>query len=131
MSFYSIEVNYPLDGLTVGKKEETMTRIEKEIKQIANETNGEFSAFDTDVTFGGSGPELLGVNYNWEFTNYTNLIDFMERLPSEYKVLWIIKCVDTDQRYTIYSVKITPEIKKFTPEDTDVYRSIIKRLKHN
>ncbi len=39
------------------------TDVDKEIRQIAKETNGDFFAFD--IAFSTSGSEAIGVNYNW------------------------------------------------------------------
>ncbi len=126
---YSIEINYPLEGLSENEKENKKTDVDKEIRQIAKETNGDFFAFDIDIAFSTSGSEAIGVNYNWIYKNIDDIKKLINKLPLSYKILWIFKNKKKNIDYTIYNTRLPPDIKKFNNDELDIYKMIINRIK--
>ncbi len=129
MSFYSIEVNYPFNGLSNNQIEDIVDQIKQEINSIAKSTHGKFSAYDTDIIMSQSGPKLGGINYNWEFKNVEDLTNFLSKLPSSYKILWVLKYNNDQIDYTVFNYNKTPDVKRFNQDDNDLYRKIINRIK--
>lgn len=129
MSYYSVEINYSLDGLSENEKNIKADKVGIEINQIAKETNGEFFAFDSDFGFSSSGMELLGVNYNWQYKDTKDIIKLLNELPQTYKIKWIYRYEKKMIDCVIYSDNTKSEIKKFTQSDTDLYRELLARIK--
>ena len=69
MSYYSIEINYSLNNLSMIDKHLKIEKSTTEIRQIAKETNGIFCAFDFDIALTHDGPNSIGGNYNWKYKN--------------------------------------------------------------
>ncbi len=126
---YSIEINYPLEGLSKNEKANKKTDVDKEIRQIAKETNGDFFAFDVDITFSSTGSEEIGVNYNWIYKNIDDIKNLINKLPVSYKILWIFKNKKKNIDYTIYNFRLPPDIKQFNKNELDIYKMIINRIK--
>jgi hypothetical protein len=131
MTSYSIEINYPFEGLTQSQIDSISNQVDIEIRKLAKETNGEFTAFDSDIGFGSSGMEVLGVNYNWAFTNPEDLKQIISKLPFGYKILWVFRHHDKDISCVIFSTRRGPETSKFDQIDKEIYRQILNKLKSN
>jgi hypothetical protein len=91
MSYYSVEINYSLADLNEKEKNFKADQVDMEINQIAQETDGEFFAFDSDFGLSNYEMVLLGVNYNWRYTDTKDIIKLLNKLPHTYKIKWIYK----------------------------------------
>ena len=132
MNQYNIEVNYSYDGLTEKESNIKSKQIEKELYSIAEETNGEFFAFDEDFTFDPTNysMEKIGVNYNWIFQNVEHAQNFLIKLPIVYNILWIHRQNNKGEKEcVVFSTRNKPEVNKFIQNDKDLYKIMIDRLK--
>jgi len=133
--FYSIEVKFSYENLAKELIDIEANQSKKQIEQLAEVADGEFSAFDEDIGIDKTSGSVsrLGLNYNWEFYSLDKIIQFISSLPNKYQILWIHNNdkKSNDLTYIIYSTYNKPETSKFTEEDKKLYLVILNKLKSN
>lgn len=75
--------------------------------------------------------EIKNVVYEWTLSDKTNLLAFLEALPSTYNPIQILHKVSHLDKYIVFRKTGPPDIKRFNTEDKELYVAMLTKLKIN
>lgn len=105
--------------------------IDKELNTIALEHNAQYTNYDleTEIDKNTKQVEIKNVVYEWILSDKIHFINFVNALPTTYKLNLVQKKNSNIDCYIIFKKAAPPDIKKFTPEDKEIYFYILNRFK--
>ena len=109
------------------------TFVDKELNEFALKYNAEYSNYDLDTELDNITKklEIKNVIYEWNFTDKTNLQNFINALPKTYKIKSIQRKNSNIDIYNIFVHNACPDIKKFIEDDKELYMFGLYKLKAN
>lgn len=105
--------------------------IDNEMNTIALAHNATYTNYDLETEYDKQTDTVQITNavYEWSVLNKTNLLDFLDALPKTYKTSQILKKVSHLDSYVVFKKSGPPDIKRFTPEDKELYVAMLQKLK--
>ncbi len=105
--------------------------IDNEMNTIALAHSATYTNYDLETEYDKQTDTVQITNavYEWSVLNKTNLLDFLDALPKTYKTSQILKKVSHLDSYVVFKKSGPPDIKRFTPEDKELYVAMLQKLK--
>ena len=122
---YLLKIAHNLDSIDHGF-------IDNELNKIALENNAQYTNYDLETEFDKNSKqvEIKNVVYEWILPNLEHFKNFVNALPLTYKINSVQRKNSNIDCYIVFRKAGPPDIKKFTPDDKEIYVYILNRYKN-
>ena len=105
--------------------------IDNEMNTIALAHNAVYINYDLETEYDQktNQVDVTGAVYEWALPDKSSIIEFLEALPSTYKPSQISRKVTHLDKYIVFRKAGPPDIKRFSPEDKELYIAMLQKLK--